>query len=55
MYHFGRSLNVANTHSDVIDSFELHASLDRIYRIAQVEAIKPCEDASHPKSTSCKI
>ena len=36
---FGRSFDVANTHRDVINAFELHASLGGIYRIAQVEAI----------------
>jgi hypothetical protein len=33
---FGRSFDVANTHRDVINAFELHASLGGIYRIAQV-------------------
>ena len=31
---FGRALDVANTHRDVINAFEVHASLGGIYRIA---------------------
>src|SRR5258708_18236803 len=35
---FGRSFDVAHAHGYVINTFELHEMLDRIYRIA--EAIK---------------
>jgi len=55
---FGRSFDVAHAHGYVINTFELHEMLDRmcrIYRIAQVETIKRCEDASHSKSTSCEV
>ena len=32
---FGRSFNVAHAHGYVINTFELHEMLDRIYRIAE--------------------
>ena len=32
---FGRSFNVAHAHGYVINAFELHEMLDRIYRIAE--------------------
>jgi hypothetical protein len=32
---FGRVLNVAHAHGYVINTFELHEMLDRIYRIAE--------------------
>jgi len=33
MYPFGRSFDVAHAHGYVINTFELHEKLDRIYRI----------------------
>ncbi len=34
---FGRSFDVAHADRDVINAFELHEMLDRIYRIAQID------------------
>src|SRR5712671_1689319 len=33
---FGRSFDVAHAHGYMIDTFELHEMLDRIYRIAEM-------------------
>ena len=33
---FGRSFNVAHAHGYVINSFELHEMLDRMYRIYKI-------------------
>jgi hypothetical protein len=38
---FGRSFNVADAHSYVINSFELHEMLDRIYKIGRINKEDP--------------